>query len=391
MPTEAKRLLDDRGFRTAFVPAPLGGMLLRLDGLSRGVRPVFRRDVSLGFGHGLAALCAAAPCGPAATTGSVTGSPDQGGCRKSRRPSAGRAPRSRGGTARASEAERAERALGVPAGSPRTGCTRSSAGATRGPAEHRSWRRWRTPAGRRSGRVRAAAGYAVPLLVRETAHDLCRPSWVPHTSAETASTGLAHPDASVDPGAQFVGVVQQDPVGLPPSPRECGRDPTPCLPRSPKRTSAARKPWVSPRNPMRSRCPAAGRTSDDAGVVAGTGNSPTCSRVTSAASKTAAESSASARYEAVVTPAGPPPNLRWRNRPNSHRLPGQGENRVRDRPDTRAGCVNAPVPHSSLTRSAPERPVDRSSRAGPPRPSGTPGRRGRSGPRAAASDRRAVQ
>src|SRR5581483_5261538 len=51
---EGEALLDDFGMGAEFVPAWLGGRLDRLDTLGRILRPVFRRDPSLGFGYGLA-------------------------------------------------------------------------------------------------------------------------------------------------------------------------------------------------------------------------------------------------------------------------------------------------------------------------------------------------
>ena len=58
---EAEALLDDFGMGAEFVPERLGGRFDRLDTLGRTLRPVFRRDPSLGFGYGLASFIAAAP------------------------------------------------------------------------------------------------------------------------------------------------------------------------------------------------------------------------------------------------------------------------------------------------------------------------------------------
>ncbi|MGK5627333.1 acyl-CoA dehydrogenase [Streptomyces sp. URMC 123] len=58
---EAERVLDDHGLNEEFVPRPLGGRLTRMDELGRVLRPVFRRDASLGFGYGLNCFFAAAP------------------------------------------------------------------------------------------------------------------------------------------------------------------------------------------------------------------------------------------------------------------------------------------------------------------------------------------
>ncbi|WP_051836354.1 acyl-CoA dehydrogenase [Streptomyces sp. NRRL WC-3742] len=58
---EAERVLDEFGFNAEFVPAELDGRLTRLDELGRVLRPVFRRDASLGFGYGLSCFFAAVP------------------------------------------------------------------------------------------------------------------------------------------------------------------------------------------------------------------------------------------------------------------------------------------------------------------------------------------
>ncbi|MGW1196786.1 acyl-CoA dehydrogenase family protein [Streptomyces sp. NPDC002536] len=57
----AERVLDDFALSAEFVPAPLGGRLERMDVLGRVLRPVFRRDASLGFGYGLSCFFAAVP------------------------------------------------------------------------------------------------------------------------------------------------------------------------------------------------------------------------------------------------------------------------------------------------------------------------------------------
>lgn len=49
---EAEQLLDDFGLNAEFVPAALGGRLVRADTLARLLRPVFRRDQALGTGYG---------------------------------------------------------------------------------------------------------------------------------------------------------------------------------------------------------------------------------------------------------------------------------------------------------------------------------------------------
>ncbi|MBN3931836.1 acyl-CoA dehydrogenase [Streptomyces verrucosisporus] len=61
VPAGAEEVLDAHRFNAEFVPAELGGGLSRMDGLGRVLRPVFRRDASLGFGYGLNCFFAAAP------------------------------------------------------------------------------------------------------------------------------------------------------------------------------------------------------------------------------------------------------------------------------------------------------------------------------------------
>ncbi|MCP9994549.1 4'-phosphopantetheinyl transferase superfamily protein [Streptomyces werraensis] len=46
------------GWAAEFVPAAYGGRLTRADLLARALRPVFRRDVALGFGHGITSMFA---------------------------------------------------------------------------------------------------------------------------------------------------------------------------------------------------------------------------------------------------------------------------------------------------------------------------------------------
>ncbi|GGU89508.1 acyl-CoA dehydrogenase [Streptomyces filipinensis] len=57
----AERVLDTFGLNAEFVPAELGGRLTRMDVLGRLLRPLFRRDASLGFGYGLSCFFAAVP------------------------------------------------------------------------------------------------------------------------------------------------------------------------------------------------------------------------------------------------------------------------------------------------------------------------------------------
>ncbi|WP_433547533.1 acyl-CoA dehydrogenase [Streptomyces sp. CA-294286] len=61
LPAGAEEVLDEFGLNAEFVPAALGGRLDRMDVLGRVLRPVFRRDASLGFGYGLNCFFAATP------------------------------------------------------------------------------------------------------------------------------------------------------------------------------------------------------------------------------------------------------------------------------------------------------------------------------------------
>ncbi|MFD9130089.1 acyl-CoA dehydrogenase [Kitasatospora sp. NPDC059571] len=56
---EGEKLLDAFGLNHEFVPAALGGRLRRVDDLVRVLRPVFRRDASLGLGYGVTSFLAA--------------------------------------------------------------------------------------------------------------------------------------------------------------------------------------------------------------------------------------------------------------------------------------------------------------------------------------------
>ncbi|OKJ67440.1 acyl-CoA dehydrogenase [Streptomyces sp. CB02460] len=58
-PEATEALLTEEGIGAEFVPVALGGRLTRADLLARAVRPVFRRDLGLGMGHGLISLFAA--------------------------------------------------------------------------------------------------------------------------------------------------------------------------------------------------------------------------------------------------------------------------------------------------------------------------------------------
>ncbi len=55
----AEQLLADEGFGAELVPVGHGGRLDRADVLARIIRPVFRRDLGLGLGHGITSLYAA--------------------------------------------------------------------------------------------------------------------------------------------------------------------------------------------------------------------------------------------------------------------------------------------------------------------------------------------
>ncbi|MEV0323683.1 acyl-CoA dehydrogenase [Streptomyces sp. NPDC050658] len=57
---EAEQLLDAFGLNAEFVPAALGGRLVRADTLARVLRPVFRRDQALGTGYGAFSILAGA-------------------------------------------------------------------------------------------------------------------------------------------------------------------------------------------------------------------------------------------------------------------------------------------------------------------------------------------
>ncbi|MET8944919.1 acyl-CoA dehydrogenase [Streptomyces sp. NPDC004542] len=58
VPAETERLLAGTGLGAEFVPAEYGGRLTRADLLAKVLRPVFRRDVALGFGSGITSLFA---------------------------------------------------------------------------------------------------------------------------------------------------------------------------------------------------------------------------------------------------------------------------------------------------------------------------------------------
>jgi alkylation response protein AidB-like acyl-CoA dehydrogenase len=63
----AEEVLDDFALNAEFVPEALGGRLTRMDILGRLLRPLFRRDASVGFGYGLSCFFAAVPVWTAGT------------------------------------------------------------------------------------------------------------------------------------------------------------------------------------------------------------------------------------------------------------------------------------------------------------------------------------
>ncbi|WP_406320506.1 acyl-CoA dehydrogenase [Streptomyces sp. NBC_00519] len=64
----AEQVLDAFALNSEFVPEELGGRLRRMDVLGRLLRPLFRRDASVAFGHGLSCFFAAVPVWTAGTT-----------------------------------------------------------------------------------------------------------------------------------------------------------------------------------------------------------------------------------------------------------------------------------------------------------------------------------
>ncbi|GHI10369.1 acyl-CoA dehydrogenase [Streptomyces cellostaticus] len=67
-PAETETLLAEAGLGAEFVPVAYGGRLTRADLLARALRPVFRRDVALGFGYGITSLFAAGAVWAAGST-----------------------------------------------------------------------------------------------------------------------------------------------------------------------------------------------------------------------------------------------------------------------------------------------------------------------------------
>ncbi|MFJ9343629.1 acyl-CoA dehydrogenase [Streptomyces sp. NPDC101733] len=57
-PEATEQLLTESGLGAEFVPAEYGGRLTRADHLAKVLRPVFRRDLALGFGFGITSLFA---------------------------------------------------------------------------------------------------------------------------------------------------------------------------------------------------------------------------------------------------------------------------------------------------------------------------------------------
>ncbi|WP_330301475.1 acyl-CoA dehydrogenase [Streptomyces sp. NBC_00503] len=66
-PAATERLLAASGLGAEFVPAEFGGRLTRADLLVKALRPVFRRDVALGFGYGITSLFSTAAVWAAGT------------------------------------------------------------------------------------------------------------------------------------------------------------------------------------------------------------------------------------------------------------------------------------------------------------------------------------
>jgi alkylation response protein AidB-like acyl-CoA dehydrogenase len=64
---EGEALLARFGLDAEFVPRELGGRLETLDGLVRVLRPIFRRDATLGLGYGVTSFMAAVPVWTAGT------------------------------------------------------------------------------------------------------------------------------------------------------------------------------------------------------------------------------------------------------------------------------------------------------------------------------------
>ncbi|MEU9255535.1 acyl-CoA dehydrogenase [Streptomyces sp. NPDC048270] len=67
LPAATERLLTGTGLAAEFVPAEFGGRLTRADLLAKVLRPVFRRDLALGFGFGITSLFATAAVWAAGT------------------------------------------------------------------------------------------------------------------------------------------------------------------------------------------------------------------------------------------------------------------------------------------------------------------------------------
>ncbi|MEU9304461.1 acyl-CoA dehydrogenase [Streptomyces sp. NPDC048269] len=68
-PAATEELLAAAGLGAEFVPAGSGGRLTRADLLAQVLRPVFRRDVALGYGYGITSLFATAAVWAAGTPG----------------------------------------------------------------------------------------------------------------------------------------------------------------------------------------------------------------------------------------------------------------------------------------------------------------------------------
>ncbi|MFJ5530034.1 hypothetical protein [Streptomyces sp. NPDC093261] len=60
----AEEMVTEEGFGAELVPVALGGRLERAGNLAHMLRPVFRRDLALGFGFGLTPCSPPHRCGP---------------------------------------------------------------------------------------------------------------------------------------------------------------------------------------------------------------------------------------------------------------------------------------------------------------------------------------
>lgn len=75
VPEATEALLAQAGLAAEFVPHDLGGRLTDLEELARVLRPLFRRDLALGYGFGITSLFAASAVWTRATNPSGRRSP----------------------------------------------------------------------------------------------------------------------------------------------------------------------------------------------------------------------------------------------------------------------------------------------------------------------------